>query len=164
MNNALIIFAVAGVALIGMTNGPGIQAQSTPTAGPSFTVASIKPCKAEEGSSRGGGSWPPNVDPIRLSLNCLQLDFLIREAYLEYETVRRAGGLNIFAIPITGEPGWLQSERFNIEAKTDSPVSQRMMLGPMLRALLEDRFKLKIHRETREVPTYELTVAKGGEN
>jgi uncharacterized protein (TIGR03435 family) len=36
------------------------------------------------------------------------------------------------------------------------------MNGPMLQALLEDRFKLKIHRETKEVPVYELTVAKSG--
>jgi uncharacterized protein (TIGR03435 family) len=37
-----------------------------------------------------------------------------------------------------------------------------MMNGPMLQALLEDRFKLKSHRETKEVPAYELTVAKSG--
>ena len=37
-----------------------------------------------------------------------------------------------------------------------------MMRGPMLQTLLEDRFKLKIHHETREVPAYALTVAKGG--
>jgi uncharacterized protein (TIGR03435 family) len=37
-----------------------------------------------------------------------------------------------------------------------------MMLGPMMRTLFEDRFKLKIHRETREVPVYALTVAPGG--
>lgn len=36
------------------------------------------------------------------------------------------------------------------------------MQGPMLQALLEDRFKLKIHRETKEVPVYLLTVAEGG--
>ena len=36
------------------------------------------------------------------------------------------------------------------------------MQGPMLQALLEDRFKLKTHQETREVPVYALTVAKGG--
>ena len=36
------------------------------------------------------------------------------------------------------------------------------MLGPMLRALLEDRFRSKIHRETREIPVYDLTVARGG--
>ena len=36
------------------------------------------------------------------------------------------------------------------------------MRGPMLQTLLEDRFKLKIHHEAREVPAYALTVAKGG--
>ena len=35
-------------------------------------------------------------------------------------------------------------------------------MGPMLQALLEDRFKVTIHRETREVPVYALTVANGG--
>jgi uncharacterized protein (TIGR03435 family) len=37
-----------------------------------------------------------------------------------------------------------------------------MLEGPMLQALLEDRFKLNIRRETREIPVYELTVAKKG--
>ena len=36
------------------------------------------------------------------------------------------------------------------------------MRGPMLRAVLEDRFRLKVHWEAREVPVYELTVAKSG--
>jgi uncharacterized protein (TIGR03435 family) len=36
------------------------------------------------------------------------------------------------------------------------------MHGPMLQALLEDRFKLRVHRETRDVPVYALTIAKGG--
>ena len=36
------------------------------------------------------------------------------------------------------------------------------MNGPMLQALLEDRFRLRIHRESKEVPVYEMTVAKGG--
>jgi uncharacterized protein (TIGR03435 family) len=37
-----------------------------------------------------------------------------------------------------------------------------MMMGPMLQALLEDRFRLKVHRETRDGPVYALTVAKSG--
>ena len=36
------------------------------------------------------------------------------------------------------------------------------MMGPMLRALLEERFKLKTHRELEDVPMYGMTVAKGG--
>jgi uncharacterized protein (TIGR03435 family) len=37
-----------------------------------------------------------------------------------------------------------------------------MMRGPMLQALLEDRFQVKVHRETRELAVYALTVAKNG--
>src|SRR5436853_2894596 len=37
-----------------------------------------------------------------------------------------------------------------------------MMQGPMLQALLQDRFQLKIHRDARQVPVYALTVASGG--
>ena len=37
-----------------------------------------------------------------------------------------------------------------------------MMAGPMLQTLLEERFPLKTHRETREMPTYAMTVVKGG--
>src|SRR6185436_13583434 len=39
---------------------------------------------------------------------------------------------------------------------------REVMMGPMLRALLEERFKLKTHRELEQVPMYAMTVAKGG--
>ena len=65
-------------------------------------------------------------------------------------------------VPIEAGPAWINSERYTIEAKADVVPSQGMMHGPLLRALLEDRFHLKIHRETREIPVYALTVAKGG--
>jgi uncharacterized protein (TIGR03435 family) len=64
--------------------------------------------------------------------------------------------------PIEGGPKWLDSGRFQIGAKADGRFSQAMMNGPMLQALLEGRFKLKLHRESRVVPAYALTVAKGG--
>jgi uncharacterized protein (TIGR03435 family) len=63
---------------------------------------------------------------------------------------------------IKGSPTWINSERYTIDAKADGPQSRETMLGPMMQKLLEDRFKLKIHCETKEVPVYELTVAKGG--
>ena len=52
--------------------------------------------------------------------------------------------------------------RPSIDARPESPQSFEMMRGPMLQALLEDRFKLRIHRSTRQVPIYALVVAKGG--
>ena len=59
-------------------------------------------------------------------------------------------------------PDWALSEPFTIEGKADGEPTGDVMRGSMLRAVLEDRFKLKMHRETRAVPTEELVVAKGG--
>jgi len=80
---------------------------------------------------------------------------------------------------IQGVPKWALAARYTIHAETDDPAAngptqnppgQRggpppaatLLYGPMLQGLLEDRFQLKIHRETTEVPMYALTVAKGG--
>ncbi|MGH9629919.1 MAG: TIGR03435 family protein, partial [Bryobacteraceae bacterium] len=65
-------------------------------------------------------------------------------------------------IPIQGGPAWIRSELFNISVKASGNPSQEMMEGPMMQALLEERFQLKMHRETREVPMYALTAAPGG--
>jgi uncharacterized protein (TIGR03435 family) len=50
---------------------------------------------------------------------------------------------------------------YRVDATTNGNPSMEMMKGPMLQALLEDRFKLKIHRETRQGPVYALTVTNG---
>ncbi len=63
---------------------------------------------------------------------------------------------------IEGGPAWLSSDKYTIEAEADGDQTVPMMYGPMTQVLLEERFQLKIHRETREGPVYELTVAKGG--
>ena len=64
--------------------------------------------------------------------------------------------------PIEEAPAWVKSETFTIDAKPESPQTMEMMRGPMLQALLEDRFNLKIHQGTRHVPIYALVVARGG--
>jgi len=64
--------------------------------------------------------------------------------------------------PIEGGPSWIESARYTIDATTDSPVTHGTMNGPMLQALLEERFHLRLRRETREGAAYALTVAKGG--
>jgi uncharacterized protein (TIGR03435 family) len=76
---------------------------------------------------------------------------------------------------ISGGPGWLNSEKFDIEAKADdSSIAEPWKLSEeqrklaqdrskrMLQALLADRFKLTLHRETKELPVYALVVAKNG--
>ncbi len=61
---------------------------------------------------------------------------------------------------IVGGPGWINSDYYEITAKPERVASREMMLGPMMQVLLEERFKLKLHRENREVPVYSLTAPK----
>ncbi len=87
---------------------------------------------------------------------------LIEVAYVEFPDGVRQRRLAFKPLPIEGGPAWLKSDTFLISAETEKGVTPTMMRGPMLQTILEDRFKLKVHRETREVPVYELTLAKGG--
>lgn len=138
---------------------PAIPAQ-TPAAAPKFEVASVK---VSTGCGSGGGRGGPSgggSSPERLDLKCLTVMDLVRTAYVQFaDGKRRPAGPDV---PISGGPAWISSERYDIEAKADGPESQEMMRGPMMQTLLEDRFKLKVHHETREIPIYALTVAKGG--
>jgi uncharacterized protein (TIGR03435 family) len=68
----------------------------------------------------------------------------------------------VLRTPIEGGPDWISAERYSIAAKSPAPQPQAMMMGPMLQTLLEDRFKLQIRRLAREIPTWDLVVAKGG--
>jgi len=58
-------------------------------------------------------------------------------------------------------PQWIESEIYHIEAKAEAPTTQAQ-LKLMLQELLADRFKLKLHRESREMPIYALVVGKNG--
>jgi uncharacterized protein (TIGR03435 family) len=73
--------------------------------------------------------------------------------------MQNAYGLQAFQI--SGGPGWIQSDGYDIEAKAGGKASHDQVLL-MLRSLLEDRFQLKLHRETRQLPVYALTVPKSG--
>ena len=133
-------------------------AQSSSASAQRFEVASIKPC--QESDSPGGGEPSPG----RLNLVCVTTANLIRLAYIVYP----AGEANTpispgaFQMPISLGPRWLDSDRYRIDAKLSGPTNVEMMKGPMMQALLEERFKLKLHREARQVNGFELTLAKGG--
>jgi uncharacterized protein (TIGR03435 family) len=107
-----------------------------------------------------------NSSPGRLSLGC---DFLvddvtflglIRRAYLHFAEGRPHKHLEADTVAVTGGPNWVRSQGYRIEAVAEGHPSVATMAGPMLQRLLEDRFKLKIHRETREGPVYALTLVK----
>jgi uncharacterized protein (TIGR03435 family) len=125
-----------------------------------FEVASIKPCKADvvpEGGRRGGGR--ENFSPGRLNLECHTVKGLIQMAYVLFADGRVHPRM---VVPVEGGPGWINTELYTIDAKAEGTPSHGVMHGPMLQALLEERFQLKVHRETREISVYALTVAKGG--
>jgi len=140
---------------------------------PKFEVASVKPCQPGELGSGGrggkGGTPPPQWSPGRLTVVCQPAKFFISEAYAGYaDGVSHSDrpplmtDLRALSTSIEGAPSWVNSERFTISAEVPGDASREMMMGPMMQSLLEDRFQLKLHTETRSVSGYDLTVAKGG--
>jgi uncharacterized protein (TIGR03435 family) len=118
---------------------------SRAAAQPQFEVAQIK-----QSRPAAGRAWERiTADPGRLSASGVTLKQLIFEAY------------DMPYYRIFGGPSWLESEYYDLEAKAESPVD-RGQLRLMLRGLLADRFKLTLHRETKELRAYVLTVAKDG--
>ena len=93
-------------------------------------------------------------------MDCLPVSTLMNVAY----TLNAGGRITPppYPVPIERLPSWADSERYTIEAKSQGNAAAAVMRGPMLQALLEDRFALKVHRETREGRAYMVTVAKGG--
>lgn len=122
---------------------PGIPAQSQPQ----FEVAVIRPAVAGPGAGTSfnlfeGGRVKITNEPVKL---------LIRSAF-QIQNAQIAGG-----------PGWLETDRYDIEAKTGRPEKIKPeQLSPLMQSLLADRFHLKFHRETRELTVFALLAGKGG--
>lgn len=136
-----------------------LSASDLPATAPIFEVASIKADKSGDGihiMSRMMNS--PNDG--RFYATNVTLKMLLRTAY------------GIQDSQIAEAPSWIDSERYDIEAKADSTVNEELKkLSPdqakpikqhMLQALLADRFKLALSRTTKDLPVYALVVAKNG--
>jgi len=107
-----------------------------------FEVASVRLNRSDSGSSR----FSSNKGSVR-STNVSLRDF-IKWAY----------GVKDYQVM---GPDWLASQKFDIVAKAEAPVSDKQLMA-MLQALLAERFKLAIHHETKERAVYELVVGKNG--
>jgi uncharacterized protein (TIGR03435 family) len=115
-----------------------------------FEVASIKPAPPLDGQgfSAGMRGGPGTGDPTRITIQNFNVFLLVSRAYdLKFFQVAGAD-IN-------------DAERFNITAKVPEGAT-KADLRLMLQNLLADRFKLKFHRETRELPIYELVLGKNG--
>lgn len=72
-------------------------------------------------------------------------------------------GYGVRPTQLAGRIQWMTSEQFDIEAKASGVGAPSWKLAkPMLQAILVDRFRLKVHQTTLEVPAYDLLVANGG--
>jgi uncharacterized protein (TIGR03435 family) len=128
----------AGAMLLAIT---AIAVFAQPAARSKFEVASIKP-SVETGFQR------VRTPPGRLSA-VATVRLMMQNAYA------------LQSFQIVNAPEWAASERYEVEAKANSDVG-RAQIFLMLQSLLEDRFHLKAHRETRELPVYALVPSKGG--
>jgi bla regulator protein blaR1 len=151
---ALTIFAVGILCCLQAR----AQSQATGTSNaslPSFEVASIKP----------DHSGAPNrffrlADPSRMTISNIPAKDLIEFAY------------HVQPFQISGGPGWINSQGYDIQAKVDDAVVAQLQKLPreermdqfrlMLQSLLAERFKLRLSHETKQLPIYDLVVAKGG--
>jgi uncharacterized protein (TIGR03435 family) len=105
-----------------------------------FEVASIRPSQE--------GREALDVLPGSITMRNVRLTDAIRWAY------------NVLDVQVYG-PDWLNTTCFDIVAKAGAPAKEPEMKR-MMQTLLADRFKLELHRETKEVNAMVLTVAKGG--
>jgi uncharacterized protein (TIGR03435 family) len=147
------VIAAATVSALGQTASNAPQQQNSPAATSSFDAVTIKPDDAGRGHLR--------LTADSFSMGGMPAWILIRSAY----------GV-LLENQVEGLPGWAKTEPIAVEAKVDPataatlnklPAAERWnQMKLMMQAMLADRFALKAHFESREMPIYELVVAKEG--
>jgi uncharacterized protein (TIGR03435 family) len=113
---------------------------------PRFDVVSVKP--AQPGARGGPGPFVQTEPGHLVARGTLAF-------FIEY-----ADGVN--DANVDGGPGWLRSDRYDIDARQAADAQSFATMPVMMRNGLADRFGLQVHREMRESPVLFLTVAKGG--
>jgi uncharacterized protein (TIGR03435 family) len=134
---------------------------------PEFGAATIYPSHRTHDEPRracGGSDNVQELQRARLEVplgRCIfdraPLDYLILVAYSDdLAWIQEQRPRNV----VLGGPDWVHSERFNVEAAGDNPPALSASdLRRMMQGLLADRFKLKLHRESRETRGYALVTA-----
>jgi uncharacterized protein (TIGR03435 family) len=109
---------------------------------PTFEVATVKVNRS------GGGTAFPGLRNGMLTARDASLRLLLGAAY------------DLSQNRIIG-PDWLDADRFDVAAKPPQGVPDSEMM-PMLQTLLKERFHLAVHREMKQMPVFDMVVAKGG--
>ncbi len=121
-----------------------IEAQIATTPSPQFEVASIKPSAP---GSRGPTIYNPTRE--RFAVDGITTKGLIAYAY------------DVREFQISGGPRWVESDPYDIVAKPQGDIGGERIMA-MVQNLLVERFGLKFHRESKEVPVFALVAAKSG--
>jgi uncharacterized protein (TIGR03435 family) len=131
------------------------------TAAPAFDVVTVRPVDPNAKILFTGLQYTPDG----IHAGHMSLGMLIRAAYGGFTKLPTEDS-------VSGLPDWARTEAFDVQAKMSpeqaavfaklSKEEQETQREAMLQSMLEDRFKLKVHREPKRVPDYELVVAKGG--
>jgi uncharacterized protein (TIGR03435 family) len=150
-----------------------------------FEEASVRECDPNDvpdppAGARGGGANSFQMTPGRLFALCLTPSTLIRTAWgytpaaIDFNPARggrvsRGMNVNIVyglgiedGLRVRGGPDWVRNTHYTIEAVAGTAADAEVMRGPMLQALLERRFGLKMHIETEQIRAFALTIAPGG--
>jgi len=154
----LLVFLIGAFALQATTafaQSAALQAQASSL--PTFDVASVRPMSYDDDAL--SHIYNPSRTSEFKAVN-VTLRALLEVAYGIPETQMFSG------------PGWASSDKFDVEAKSDSKTNEQLAAlsaeqgkqakRQMLQTLLADRFKLVAHAETREIPIFALVIAKGG--
>jgi uncharacterized protein (TIGR03435 family) len=151
------------------------SAQTASVGAPSFEVASIKLCRDRENSHL-------SILPNRLTVRNQPVQFLLKIAY--GRDFGQFGFRMLSDKEIAGGPDWVHGsisgyDGYDVDAKVEDSVAAKFAKlrcgsffnGPceyrgqmllMLQSLLAERFKVKVRRETKQLPVYALVIAKGG--
>jgi len=143
---AAITVGIAPVVVGALTMQSQAQ-QTSPADRPRFEVASIKRTPEVTGPGADFSAMPGG----RFHARNNEVANLIGNAY---------GRVPRYLI--ANMPDWVTSDRYDLEAKAADSTATAPQMMLMLQSLLEDRFKLRWHSETREGPVYVLSVARGG--
>jgi len=128
----------------------GAQAPPGTSGYPAFEIASIKPSPSPRPNRFGFPVLPSIRFEAGGRVNATQATIrdLILRAY------------DLLPFQLVGGPEWMNSARFDVAAKAESGFSGGTAeIQAMLRSLLGDRFKLRVHTENREAPVYHLVLA-----
>ncbi len=140
---------------------PPVPPPPPPAPRPKFDVASIRPCDPNA-ALPGGRSAKTGGATTRFRRNCVSVMTLMQDSYVRFADGKNRSPMLTDLTKIEGGPAWINSDQYSIEAEAEGNFPLAMQVGPMVQALLEDRFRLKVRRESREAAAYALTASKTG--